>query len=156
MSLPGHAWLLHLDSWVGSPGQGRPPLLGGGLLQSRTRVLSPPPQEEEHPPHPCHKLQFPSTAIHDKNRGFHNSQVVVNAWNKTKKVWYWLTRTVCSATFLHLWIGSSTSSPTMRRSRVVTGPVAPHLTSVACLAAAAPATPLSPVTIDWQTVKIEK
>lgn len=59
--LPGHGWMLHLDSCVKSPGQGRPLLVGDGLLQSRTLVLSPTLQEAEHSPHGCHELQLPST-----------------------------------------------------------------------------------------------
>lgn len=61
--LPGHAWVLHLDNCEESPGHERPPLLGDGLLQSRTRVLSPPPQEAEHTPHGCHEPQLPSTTM---------------------------------------------------------------------------------------------
>lgn len=62
-ALPGQAWVLHLDSWEESPGHGRPLSLGDGLLQRRTRVLSPPPQEAEHSPHGCHEPQLPSTAM---------------------------------------------------------------------------------------------
>lgn len=53
--------MLHLESWVESPGQGRPLLVGAGLLQKRTLVRSPIPQEAEHSPHGCHGLQLPST-----------------------------------------------------------------------------------------------
>lgn len=58
---PGHAWVLHLDIWEESPGQGRPRFNGAGLLHRRTRVCSPPPQEAEHWLHDCHCPQFPST-----------------------------------------------------------------------------------------------
>lgn len=58
---PGHGWMLHLESWVESPGHGRPLLAGAGLLQKRTLVRSPIPQEAEHSPHGCHGLQLPST-----------------------------------------------------------------------------------------------
>lgn len=70
-TLPGQAWVLHLDSWVESPGHGRPPSLGDGPSQSRTRVLCPPPQEEEHSPHGCHEPQVPSTAKYKQYRSTH-------------------------------------------------------------------------------------
>lgn len=53
--------MLHLDTWVASPGQGRPLLDGTGLLHSRFRVFSPPPQEAEHWPQLCQFPQLPST-----------------------------------------------------------------------------------------------
>lgn len=60
-----------------------------------------------------------------------------------------LTRAVGCAASLRLCISTCTSSPPVSGSGVVTGPVAPHLTSVTCFAAAAPAAPGSPVTTDW-------
>lgn len=58
---PGHGWILHLEIWEESPGQGRPRFNGAGLLHSRIRVCSPPPHEAEHWLHVCHCPQFPST-----------------------------------------------------------------------------------------------
>lgn len=53
--------MLHRDNWEESPGQRRPLLLGDGLLQSLTRVRSPPPQDAEHSLHDSHELHLPST-----------------------------------------------------------------------------------------------
>lgn len=64
-NIPGHAWMLHLESCEESPGQGRPPFEGAGLVHSRVRVCSPPPQEAEHPIQACHVPQFPSTINKD-------------------------------------------------------------------------------------------
>lgn len=58
---PGHACMLHLETWVASPGQERPLLEGTGLSHNRFRVLSPPPQETEQWLQVCHVPQLPST-----------------------------------------------------------------------------------------------
>ena len=71
--LPGHTCILHLDTWVASPGQGRPLLDGIGLLHSRFRVFSPPPQEVEHQLQLCQFPQLPSTV----NK---NETVNINKW----------------------------------------------------------------------------
>lgn len=78
--------MLHLDNWVESPGQGRPLLLGDGLLQSLTRVRSPPPQDAEHSPQDSHEPHLPSTShIHRQST---ERCVISYGKNESKKVFY--------------------------------------------------------------------
>lgn len=63
-----------------SPGQGRPPLDGTGLLHSRFRVFSPPPQEAEHWPQLCQLPQPPSTV--NKNGMVNINQSVLKSTHR--------------------------------------------------------------------------